>query len=163
WPYMESAAGTTIEGVISATRKGMGFFSLPDSEEDAFIPTESMGHALHGDVVKVTIVGESTDPKTGKRRPLGKVVEVVSRARETFVGTLVEEGSTTMLHPDYKKMYVPIEVRSRAGAPTGFKVLVRLKGWEEGAAYPWGEVEEVIGPTGEHETEMRALALGQGF
>ena len=162
------------EGVISATQKGMGFFVIPtgstertpkdrDKSGDVFIPAEAMNHALHGDIVKVEIVGESTDPKSGKRRPEGKVLEIVSRARETFVGKLVEEAGKTYLLPDYKKMYTPIEIAGAISAPLGYKAVVRLDHWNADAAHPVGHIEEVIGEAGVHETEMRALALGQGF
>jgi ribonuclease R len=42
-------------------------------------------------------------------------------------------------------------------------VLVRLGEWAADKDYPLGTIEEVIGKSGVHETEMRALALGQGF
>lgn len=152
------------EGPITMTRKGFGFFSIGEDKEDLLIPPEASGHALSGDIVKVVPTGSYRDP-AGRMPPreAGKVIEIISRARETFVGALTEEAGKIILAPDYKKMYVPIEVRETAGAETGFKVLVRMKGWEEGAPYPWGVVEEIIGKAGEHETEMRALALGQGF
>lgn len=154
----------TYEGPITMTRKGIGFFSVEGQEEDLIIPPEWTNHALSGDTVKVASAGMYRDP-SGRMPPraAGKVVEIISRARETFVGTLIEEGGETLLAPDYKKMYVPLLVRDTQGAPLGHKVLVRMKGWEEGAPYPWGAVEEVIGKAGVHETEMRALVLGQGF
>ncbi len=165
-------AGKDIyEGPITMTRKGIGFFSIPSEalakegpQDDLLIPAEWANHALAGDIVKVAPAGMYRDP--GGRMPpraSGKVVEIVSRARETFVGTLVEDGDKTLLAPDYKKMHVPVEVRERSGAELGYKVVVRMKGWEDGAPIPWGVVEEVIGKSGVHETEMRALALGQGF
>jgi ribonuclease R len=158
------------------TRKGIGFFTIPaDSAnpsvaqpEDLIVPPEWTLHALHGDIVKVEPAGMYRDP-AGRMPPRasGKVVEIVSRARETFVGTLVTEesahGSKILLAPDYKKMYVPVEVTDTKGTELGYKVLVRLTSWEEGSPYPKGAVEEVIGKAGIHETEMRALALGQGF
>lgn len=152
------------EGPITMTRKGFGFFKIGDDKEDLLIPNEWTNHALSGDIVKVTSTGSYRDP-SGRMPPreAGKVIEIISRARETFVGTLVEENEKTLLAPDYKKMYVPIEVRDTKGAQFGFKVLVRMKDWESGAPYPWGVVEEIIGKAGVHETEMRALALGQGF
>ncbi len=175
------APETIYEGPITMTRKGIGFFAVPTAPseasakegppEDLLIPSEWTNHALSGDIVKVVSAGSYRDP-SGRMPPreAGKVVEVVSRARETFVGTLVEDPSTELgargrilLAPDYKKMHVPIEVRDEKGAPLGHKVLVRLKDWDDGALYPWGVVEEVIGKAGVHETEMRALALGQGF
>jgi ribonuclease R len=153
------------EGPITMTRKGVGFFSIgKDKKEDLLIPAEWTNHALAGDMVKVESAGMYRD-LTGRMPPRasGKVVEIVSRARETFVGTLVENEGEILLAPDYKKMYVPIEVTDKKDAPIGYKVLVRMKGWDDGAEYPWGVVEEIIGKAGVHETEMRALALGQGF
>jgi len=152
------------------TRKGFGFFAVPTAssealaKEDLIIPNEWTNHALAGDIVKVALAGMYSDP-SGRMpaRASGKVVEIVSRARETFVGTLVEESGLTMLQPDYKKMYVPIVIMDKGDAQLGDKVLVRLGEWAADKEYPLGTVEEVIGKAGVHETEMRALALGQGF
>src|SRR4051812_27218486 len=133
---MAVAKGSVHQGPVSATKKGMGFFTIPttstervpkdrDKSGDVFIPAESMNHALHGDVVKVEIVGVSTDPKSGNKRPEGKVLEVVSRARETFVGRVVEEAGKRYILPDYKKMYTPIEIRKGAiEAPLNYKVVL---------------------------------------
>ncbi len=164
-----------LEGPITMTRKGIGFFVRGDGQEDLLIPAEATLHALHGDVVRVVPTGLYRDP-SGRMPPreAGKVVEVVSRARETFVGTLVEEDGLFFLQADYKKMHVPVVILpegesdspfSKAGLThlLGDKVLVRLVSWEAGKEYPLGAIEEVIGKAGEHETEMRALALGQGF
>ncbi len=152
------------EGPITMTRKGFGFFSIGEDSEDLLIPPEWTNHALAGDIVKIEPMGNYSDPSSRMpARASGKVVAIVSRARETFVGALVEENGKTLLAPDYKKMYVPVEVRDTKGAGLGYKVLVRMKDWEAGAPYPWGVVEEIIGKAGVHETEMRALALGQGF
>ncbi|MCX6787388.1 MAG: hypothetical protein NTY93_02595 [Candidatus Kaiserbacteria bacterium] len=146
------------------TRKGFGFFSVGEDKEDLLIPPEWTNHALSGDIVKVVSAGSYRDPASKMPpRESGKVVEIISRARETFVGTLVEESGKTLLAPDYKKMYVPIEVSDTKNAQLGYKVLVRLQEWKEGATYPSGVVEQIIGKAGVHETEMRALALGQGF
>ena len=159
------------EGPIAMTRKGIGFFAVDGVEEDLIIPPEWTGHALSGDIVKVAQAGSYQDP-SGRMPPRasGKVVEIVSRARETFVGTLIEENGLTLLQPDYKKMYVPVVILPSTSLGTGdlakligYKVLVRLKSWDADKEYPLGTIEEVIGEAGVHETEMRALALGQGF
>lgn len=152
------------EGPITLTRKGFGFFSIGSEKEDLLIPPEWTNHALSGDIVKVASAGSYRDP-SGRMpsRKAGKVIEIIARVRETFVGLLTEKDGLIILIPDYKKMYVPIEVRDMMDAQLGYKVLVRMKGWEEGAKIPWGVVEESIGKAGVHETEMRALVLGQGF
>ncbi|MEK7264683.1 MAG: ribonuclease R [Pseudomonadota bacterium] len=162
------------EGPITMTRKGIGFFAAPAApsealakegpSEDLIIPPEWTNHALSGDIVKVVPAGIYRDPM-GRMPPreAGKVIEIISRARETFVGTLIEEDGLTLLQSDYKKMYVPIVILDRGEAPLGDKVIVRLGEWAADKEYPLGTIEEVIGKAGVHETEMRALALGQGF
>lgn len=158
------AAKDTYEGPITITRTGKGFFTYDPDEEDVFIPGENLGGAFPTDIVKVEIIGKEADPRTRKVRQIGKVVEIVTRTRETFVGTLYqnEDENLTMLAPDWKKMYVPFVVKGES-LPIGMKVLIRFQGWAGNQPYPWGTLEEIIGPAGEHETEMRALALSQGF
>src|SRR5674476_288503 len=100
------------EGPLTMTRKGFGFFPIGEDKEDLLIPPQWSGHALSGDIVKVKAMGEYRDP-AGRMpaRAAGKVTEIVSRARETFVGTLIEENGLTLLEPDFKKMYVPIVIK----------------------------------------------------
>jgi ribonuclease R len=152
------------EGPIMMTRKGVGFFAVEGRKEDLIIPAEWAGHALSGDIVKVKPSGKYSDPM-GRMPPrdAGKVVEIVNRARETFVGSLVEQDGLTLLIPDYKKMYVPIVIKNRGDIPMDSKVLVQMLSWDADKEYPIGVIVEVIGKAGVHETEMRALALGQGF
>ena len=158
------AGNGPLTGRISMTRKGIGFFPMEGKEDDLLIPAEANGHALHGDTVRIELTGMYRDPANRMPpRESARVVEIIKRARETFVGTLVDNEGVRMLMPDYKKMHVPIRITDDAGAPLGFKVVVRMTGWKEGEEYPTGVVEESIGPAGVHETEMRALALGQGF
>jgi len=146
------------------THRGFGFFAVGDDKEDLLIPPEWTNHALSGDIVKVAPAGSYRDP-SGRmpEREAGKVVEIISRARETFVGTLIEENGLTLLTPDYKKMCVPLVILDRGTAQVGDKVLARLGAWDTDKEYPLGTIEEVIGKAGVHETEMRALVLGQGF
>ncbi|HEX2792584.1 MAG TPA: ribonuclease R [Candidatus Paceibacterota bacterium] len=152
------------EGTIIITRSGKGFFTYDPEKPDIYIPGEKLGGAFPGDTVRIEQTGFEFDPKSREKRPVGKVIEVVKRGRETFVGTLFqnEEERLTMLAPDWKKMYVPFVVKGES-LPIGQKVVIRFQGWAGNQPYPWGTLEEIIGPAGEHETEMRALALGQGF
>jgi len=159
---------TVYEGPIVITKTGKGFFTFDENQEDLFIPSENLGGAFPGDTVKVERAGSVVDPRTREKREVGKVVEVVSRSRELFVGKLVknEEENLIMLIPDWKKMYVPFVAKPSESVhelPLEHKVVLRFKGWAGNQPYPWGAVEQVIGKAGVHETEMRALALGQGF
>ncbi len=152
----------TYQGPITITRTGKGFFSYDPNEEDLFVPGEALGGAFPGDIVEVEDTGTSIDPRTRQKRKNGKVVRVVTRMRESFVGKLIEDEGRILLIPDWKKMYVPFMVRGE-NHPLGHKVVLKLGGWEQNAPYPWGTVTEVIGMAGVHDVEMRALALSQGF
>ncbi|HEY4489427.1 MAG TPA: ribonuclease R [Candidatus Paceibacterota bacterium] len=157
------------EGPIVITRTGKGFFTVDPEKDDLFIPGENLGGAFPGDIVKVEEAGMSApDPRTRQARLQGKVVKIVRRNRTTFVGKLVkgdvinQNPAEVYLLPDWKKMYVPFLVRGES-LPLGQKVVVRLIGWEPSHNFPTASLEEIIGPAGVHETEMRALALGSGF
>lgn len=166
---MTDATSATLVGPITITRKGTGFFKIEGQDEDIIIPPEKMGNALPLDVVSVVLDGFSEDPKTKTKRQAGKVVGIVKRSHEQFVGKLVTPPAeyhlpedAAILVPDWKKMHVPFVVRGES-LPLDNKVVIRFTQWREGNAFPEGTLEEVIGQAGVHETEMRALALSQGF
>lgn len=158
----------TYEGPISITRTGKGFFTIDPEKPDLFIPGENLCGAFPGDIVKVVEDGTTTDPRTRETKITGKVVDIVKRNRTTFVGKLVngkeidQNPAETYLIPDWKKMYVPFLVQGES-LPLGQKVVVRLQHWMVDQPFPVATLEEIIGPAGVHETEMRALALGSGF
>lgn len=159
---MSATEKTVYEGPITITKTGKGFFTFDSNEEDIFIPGEALGGAFSGDIVKVQATGTYADPRTREKRTSGKVLDIVTRTRDTFVGKLVQENGRTLLIPDWKKMYVPFLAQGE-NLPIGFKVVLKLGGWPVEAPYPWGTVVEVIGEAGIHDVEMRALALSQGF
>jgi ribonuclease R len=165
---MTSTDSKTFEGPITITRTGKGFFSYDPEKDDLFIPDGNLHGAFPGDIVKVSITGKEPDTRTGQPREVGRVESIVKRSRTTFVGQLVsgkeinQNPADTYLMPDWKKMYTPFLVHGES-LPMGQKVLVRFTGWEEEQNFPQAVLEEIIGPAGVHETEMRALALGSGF
>ncbi len=165
---MTTTTDGSFTGPITITKTGKGFFSIDPEKEDLFIPGENLGGAFPGDIVKVTEAGMQADQRSGALRMTGKVVEIVSRGRATFVGKLVrgdeinQNAAEVYLIPDWKKMYTPFLVRGES-LPLGQKVLVRFTSWPEGTKFPQATLEEIIGVAGVHETEMRALALGSGF
>jgi ribonuclease R len=158
----------TYQGTIAVTRTGKGFLTYDPEQDDMYIPPDALCGAFPGDVVEVVATGKERDPKSGKQRLIGRVDTIIARSRTTFVGKLVsgkdieQNPADTFLLPDWKKMYVPFLV-SGESLPHGQKVVVRLIDWPKESPFPRAKLEEIIGPAGVHETEMRALALGSGF
>ncbi len=153
----QTKAGHTYhEGTITITARGIGFFSIGENKEDLIIPRESLGTALPNDTVHVVEDGSMNG------RSAGKVIAIVERARATFVGTIKEENGYTMLLPDMKRMYTSFLV-SGEHPQEQHKVLAQFEHWNPGEEFPVVHIEEDIGIAGVHETEMRALVLGEGF
>lgn len=143
-------------GILSVTGGGRGFVALPDREEDVEIDHDDLNTAFHGDIVEIT------SPKKKGAREWSKVLRVLERKTETFVGTLQRKDETWFLEPDNKKIHRSIRIEG--GKPkAGMKALVRLSLWEDSKNDPTGELIEIIGKKGEHETEMRAIVLSKGF
>lgn len=148
-----------LEGVISITRKGVGYIAHPDLEEDIEIAPEHTATALHGDRVLF-----STLPKEKRhKRAQGAVEKVLERAHSELVGTLIVKGDHLFLDPDNKRIHVGVLVHSKKRIEKDTKVLIKLLPWDNPKAPPEGEVLEILGKKGKHETEMKAIVRGRGF
>jgi exoribonuclease R len=95
----QTHAGLTITGTITTTRKGLGFIADPkDEENDVAIDVGFLNMALNGDTVEVLVHGKgqgpkNQGPKNSKYNKTGEVVRVVSRVKDTYVGTVdTEQG-----------------------------------------------------------------------
>jgi len=71
------------EGTIDMTSRKTAYFISPDLEEDIFIPTNNLNHALDKDTVKVYIYNK----RKGKK-PEGEVIEIIERNKSEFVGVI---------------------------------------------------------------------------
>lgn len=142
-------------GTIRVTGKGVGYFPMPNSEEDFEIPPEHINTALNRDTVRV----EDLRRTSPYGRKLAKVVEVIERHKTEFVGTLDQD----FVIPDDKRMYRDIFVEDKKRAKDGDKVQVRITEWSDAGKSPKGEVVRVIGRAGEHNTEMLGIVYESGF
>lgn len=147
-----------IEGRISTTPKGIGFIKVPDAPtgtEDIRIEAGFLNTALHGDMVRVSLLAKVPD-----MQQTGEVIEIVARARTKFVGTVEEEARGRFLVPDERRMYTNIVlIEPPTEATPGMKVFLEMLPWTDPARMPTGTVLEVIGAKGSHEAEIRSIIL----
>lgn len=129
-------------GELHVKTHGYGFLLTPEGEEDVFISLKNMGTALHGDLVKVQLFARSN-----KRRPEGKVIEVLQRKRRYIVGTLKQGKHFYFLEPDDLKITRDIYVHESDlnGAKAGQKVAVEIDVWEDELLNPEGHVAQILG------------------
>jgi ribonuclease R len=152
--YKIKASRGYISGTVDMTRSGYGFISTDDIEEDVFVTAKNLKTALHGDKVKVWLYA-----KRKGTRPEGEVVEIIERSRTTFVGTVEIMPNFAFLIPDNKNMPFDIFIPTANlnGALQGQKAVARVVDWDPKSKNPVGEITNVLGYPGLHETEIHAI------
>lgn len=148
-----------IEGVISVTRGGVGFVPHEDFEEDIYISRKRIDIALNGDTVQVKIL--KTKKKEGRAE--GEVVKILKRATEDFVGVLKKGPGAPVFEADNPRMHAQIRIKDAGDAVVGDKVVVKIVRWKSASVDPVGEVIQILGKAGEHETEMQSVMVTHGF
>lgn len=152
--YKMKQQGALITGTVDMTRMGYGFIITDDIEEDVFVSNRSLNTALHGDKVKVRLL-----VRRKGNRPEGEVMEILERARETFVGTVEVMPQFAFLIPDTKGMpfdlFIPKD--KLHGAKQGEKAVAKIVEWDRRQKNPVAEIVQVLGMPGEHETEIHAI------
>jgi ribonuclease R len=158
--YRLRPSGREIIGKIDITQHGYGFVITESLEEDVFISQKNLNRALNGDMVKVLLYARRKQHKTE-----GEIIEVLERARDTFVGNIEVLDKFAFFGADSRKMpydlFIPLEKLN--GALDGQKVIAKIIDWPKNAKNPIGEVVEVLGNPGEHETEMHAILAEFGL
>ena len=158
--YIITAKNNHFKGIVDITSRGNAYVICEDLEHDIYIPSRNLNHALHNDLVQVYVYNR----KKNKKKE-GDIVEVLERAKNKFVGILQKNKNFGFVIPDDSKMYSDIFVSESKlnTAVDGDKVLVKLTDWPSNSKNPFGEIEEVLGKPGEHNTEIHAILLEYGL
>ena len=148
------------EGKIDMTGRKTAYFVCADLDEDVFIPTNNLNHALDKDIVKVYVYNK----RQGKR-PEGEVIEVTERHKTDFVGVIDIQANFAFVSTANPKMYTDIFIpKDKIGeAEQGDVVLVHIEDWPKKADSPFGSVIKVLGKPGEHDTEIHAILAEYGL
>ncbi|ODS89814.1 MAG: ribonuclease R [Chryseobacterium sp. SCN 40-13] len=151
----------TLTGIIDFNQSGNAYVNVEGIEDDIFIHSKNVKDALQGD--KVMIV---TYNFKGKKLE-GSVVQVLERNKTDFVGTLdyIAHKEFGFVVADKKIIHTDIFVKKENfhGANPGDKVVVKMLGWRKGDKNPEGEIIQVLGAPGEHETEIHSILAEYGL
>ncbi len=166
-----------IVGKISTTAKGVGYLDLVSETgkkikgDSIYIDQGLLNTALNGDTVEVKLRSKRSADKNEKN---GEVVRVVSRAKDTFVGTVDIKNGSTIVIPDDRKMYTNITITSEQNSKNGnfasaqklskdTKVFVRILPWLDPKKPLQGKIVKVLGKKGVNDVEMESIVLEKGF
>lgn len=150
-----SKLGKSVVGIVDHVNPRFAYVATgEEGSKDIYVQLRDLGSALHGDTVKVTLLG-----KKNGASPEGKVVEVVKRGRNRFVGRMEISKSFGFIVPDFKKIYADFFVypENINGANPNDKVLFEVTKWAEGDKSAEGKVIEVLGKTGENNAEIHSI------
>lgn len=157
---IKAASKEYYEGTIDMTGRKSAYFICSEFEEDVFIPTNNLNHALDKDTVKVYVYN-----KRSGRRAEGEVIEVIERYKTDFVGVIDIQKNFSFVSTANPKMYTDIFIpKDKIGeAEQGDVVLVHIEDWPARADSPFGKVVKVLGKPGEHDTEIHAILAEYGL
>ena len=150
--------GAELEGPIHVHARGFGFVSCAGTDGDLFVPAESIGGALHGDVVRARIV-------TRSRRGLeGEVLRIVKRRNARVTGVLRRRGKSAWIEPDDTRIRGPIVLTSCDDGREGDACVVEITRFPELLGEnPEGRLLAALGPPGTPDVETRKILIREAI
>jgi len=162
-------ADDSVKGVIQFRAGGSAFVVVDGKRDEPSIQIspDDTGVALPGDTVVVRIYGGVAGRRPGER--VGRVVQIVERARAVIVGDLRREGRNFIVAPDDPRFVYEIAVPDPARSPVkpvphpGDKVIVKLGEWRRREQPLVGEITGRLGRTHEPRAELLGIFVKHGL
>ncbi len=151
---------TLTEGTMVRHGGVVGF--QPDGEEEViYVGDRHVGNALDGDRVGASVI---FNRKHNRRE--AEIVNVIKRAKDTFVGVINVEKHFAFL--DVNDRYLPWDIfipKTEIGnARSGDKAVVKIVEWPSKTnRSPVGKIVDVLGATGDNNVEMHAILAEFGL
>ncbi len=149
-----------VKGKVDLAQNGNAYILVAGEDDDIFVPNTFLNKAFHGDIVEVMV-----KRKRKGKRPEGKIVKIIERAKTTYVGIVDMHKTFAFVRPTDPRMYTDIFVPQGKinNAGDGDKVVVALADWPEGADSPYGSIQKILGIPGEHGTEIHGILAEYGL
>jgi len=151
--YKLKSRSGSICGIVEMQPQGFAFINSEEFDKPVLVSSRNLNHAMEGDKVKIQLYAIRK-----KLPPEGEVVEIIERAKSTFVGTISKSKNFSFFVPTGKvgfDLFIPND--KLKGATDGQKAIAKITEWPPRAKNPFGEVIEVLGNAGENNTEMHAI------
>ncbi|UII81605.1 ribonuclease R [Flagellimonas sp. CMM7] len=151
---------TYFTGKVDLTSSGNAYIVVDELDDDIFVPYNRLNRALHGDSVEVFL-----KPRRNGKKPEGEIAKILERKKTSYVGIVDKQKTFAFVRPSdsrmYKDIFIPMEKLNKA--EDGDKVLVDLGDWPKDADSPYGEVTQILGKPGEHNTEIHSILAEYGL
>ncbi|MFT4834266.1 MAG: ribonuclease R [Flavobacteriaceae bacterium] len=160
--FVPNGDGEVIEGRVDHVNSRFAYIISEQSEDDVWVKTEDLKFAVDKDIVRVQI----TKPAGNGFRPEGRVVELVTRTKEEFVGKIEISPKYGFVVPDSRNIHFDVMVypEDTMNANHGDKVIVKIDKWHDARnRSPKGKVIAVLGASGENEAEIHSIMAEFGL
>ncbi len=149
-----------LEGLFQRKNSGKNYFIPDDGGDPIFVAERNSGGAMNGDRVKLALFARRMRGSIE-----GEIIEIVKRARNTFVGTLqVDKQFAFLLSENRNGSDIFIPRNFLKNGETGDKALVKIVKWpDSNNRNPVGKVIDILGQAGENNTEMHAILAEHGL
>jgi ribonuclease R len=144
-----------FEGLLNMNPRGFGFVAGGAGQDDVYLPPDTIGGALHGDRVLVSVVAQSD------RGLEGRIEQIVKRRSPRVAGVLRRRGKSAWLEPDDSRLRGPIVVSDpgKQGKDGDAAVVSITRFPEFQDENPEGELVSVLGPPGEPKVEIAKILV----
>ena len=157
--YRYNCVGTIAVGTFKRRSNGKNSFIPEDSDDLIDVVERNSKHAMDGDKVRVQLFTRR------KGQPEAEVIEIIENKKNTFIGKIQTSRNIAFLVTEDKTLANDIFIAKDMlyGAKNNDKAIVRIVEWPENAKNPIGEVVEVLGISGQNDTEMHAILAEFGL
>ena len=158
--YRLAESTQIMEGVFMAKANGRNSF-LPDgTDKPIFVAERNSLFAMDGDRVRVSMMAR-------RRNHIreAQVIEIIERAKDTFVGKLTHDDELYILIPrDNIGMGIVVPKRKLNGAKEHDHCVVKVIAWPDNEHRSMvAEVIDVLGEVGDNTAEMHAILAQYGL
>lgn len=151
-----SSKSDGIIGKIDISRRGTGYLITEQFDEDVQVSNKHLGTALQDDLVEVELFSDRG--KGGRRK--GKVLRVVERGKEIYVGRLNRKGKKNyLIKADEKSAHTDFFVlpANIGDAKDGDKVIFELVDWVHPKSLPEAKIIQTLGKEGSNDANVLSI------
>ena len=149
-----------LEGVVDHVNKRYSFIECEKLNKDVKVFNYNMKGAIHKDKVLFSL--------NDKVKNEGKIIKVLERDRNLFVGKLEDNKDFAFFIPDNKNIYTDFFIKKNNNEKydRNIKVLAKVTNWNT-VRKPEARIIKILGKSGENETEINSILyeydLSQNF
>jgi ribonuclease R len=154
-----------VVGTFRGNARGFGFVvpDTPNSHGDLYVPAGQTGGAVTGDTVEARVVKRGK--RGGKMLYEGRVVAIIKRGQNHFVGELHNEFGRWFVRPDGNTLHAPVFVDdpTAKSARAGDQVVVEVVRYPDAGREARGVIVRVLGERGLPEVDTLSIIVQYQF